>query len=85
MPSETEFSCGFELAQKDVEMREKNAGHMSKNALKPAWNTRHIEETQKLIDQMPKIMEATIETNGGMVLNPLWSLDTSTETFDTFP
>ena len=26
MPSETEFSCGFELAQEDVEMREKNAG-----------------------------------------------------------
>ena len=46
-------------------MREKNAGHMPKNALKPAWNTRHIEETQKLIDQMPNIMEAIIEAKGG--------------------
>ena len=70
MPVETEFAGGFELAQEDVERREKSAGHkrtmhMWKNALNHMWNTRPIEETQKLIDRMPKIMEAIIEAKGG--------------------
>ena len=69
MPAETEFAGGFELAQEDVERREKNAGHkrtmhMWKNALNHVWNTRPIEETQKLIDRMPKVMEAIIEAKG---------------------
>ena len=43
MPVETEFAGGFELAQEDVERREKNAGHkrtmhMWKNALNHVWN-----------------------------------------------
>ena len=70
MPAETEFATAFELAQEDVERRDKNAGHkrtmhMWKNALNYMWNTRPIEETQKLIDRMPKIMEAIIEAKGG--------------------
>ena len=69
MPVETEFAGGFELAQEDVERREKNAGHkrtmhMWKNALNHVWNTRPIGETQKPIDRMPKIMEAIIEAKG---------------------
>ena len=70
MPVETEFAGGFELAQEDVERCEKNVGHkrsmhMWKNALNHVWNTRPIEETQKLIDRMPKIMKAIIEVDGG--------------------
>ena len=69
-PVETEFAGGFELAQEDVERREKNAGHkrtmhMWKHALNHVWNTRPIGETQKPIDRMPKIMEAIIEAKGG--------------------
>ena len=68
MPAETEFAGGFELAQEDVERREKNAGHkwtmyMWKNALN-VWNTRPIEETRKLIDRMPNIMKGIIESEG---------------------
>ena len=75
MPAETEFAGVFELAQEDVERREKNAGHkrtmhMWKNALNHMWNTRPIEETQGLIDRIPKIMEAIVEAKGGdKVLN----------------
>ena len=39
--------------------------HMWKNALEHVWNTRPIEHTQKLIDRMPKVMEAIIEAEGG--------------------
>ena len=65
-----EFATSFELAQEDIERRDKNAGHkrtmhMWKNAFNQMWNTRPIEETQKLIDRMPKIMEAIIEAKGG--------------------
>ena len=70
MPVETEFVGGFELAQEDVERREKSAGHkrtmhMWKNALNHVWNTRPIGEIIKPIDRMPKIMEAIIEAKGG--------------------
>ena len=70
MPVETEFAGGFELAQEDVERREKNAGHkrtmhMWKSALNHLWNTRPIGETQKPIDRMPNIMEAIIKATGG--------------------
>ena len=66
---ETEFAQSFEEAQQDLERREKNAKHkrtmhMWKNALEHAWNTRPIEHTQKLIDRMPKVMEAIIEVEG---------------------
>ena len=69
-PEETEFAQDFELAQEDLERREKNAKHkrtmhMWKNALEHVWNTRPIEPTQKLIDRMPKVMKAIIETEGG--------------------
>ena len=70
MPVETEFAGGFELAQEDVERREKSAGHkrtirMWMNALNHVCNTRPIGETQKPIDRMPKIMETIIEAKGG--------------------
>ena len=38
---------------------------MWKNALEHAWNTRPTKHTQKLIDRMPKVMEAIIEAEGG--------------------
>ena len=70
MPPETEFAESFEVSQVDLERREKNATNkrtmaMWKNALKHVWQTRPIEETQKLIDRMPKIMHAIIEAEGG--------------------
>ena len=34
MPAETEFAGGFELAQEDVERREKHAGHNLQNHFK---------------------------------------------------
>ena len=63
-------SQAFEEAQEDLERHEKNANHkrtmhMWKNALEHVWNTRPIEHTQKLIDRMPKVMEAIIEAEGG--------------------
>ena len=69
-PEETEFAQAFEEAQEDLERREKNANHkrtmhMWKNVLEHVWNTRPIEHTQKLIDRMPKVMEAIIEAEGG--------------------
>ena len=71
-PEETEFAEDFELAQEDLERREKNAKHkrtmhirMWKNALEHVWNTRPIEHTQKLIDRMPKVMKAIIAAKGG--------------------
>ena len=69
-PEETEFAQTFETAKQDLERREKNANHkrtmhMWKNALEHVWNTRPIEHTQKLIDRMPKVMEAIIEAEGG--------------------
>ena len=69
-PAETEFAQTFELAQQDVERREKNSGKtrtmvMWKNAINHIWNNRPIEDTQKLIDRLPKIMHAIIETEGG--------------------
>ena len=69
-PKKAEFAQDFELAQKDLERREKNAKHkrtmhMWKNALEHVWNTRPIEPTQKLIDRMPKVMKAIIEAEGG--------------------
>ena len=68
-PCETEFAEDFELAQQDVERREKNGNKrrtmvMWKNALTKVWNTRPMKETQKLIDRMPKIMHAIIEAEG---------------------
>ena len=65
----TEFAEDFELAQQDVERRDKNAKKrrtmvMWKNALTSVWNTRPMTETQKLIDRMPKIMHAIIEAEG---------------------
>ena len=69
-PEETEFAEDFELAQEDLERREKNAKHkrtmhMWKNAFEHVWNTRPIEHTQKLIDRMPKVMKAIIAAKGG--------------------
>ncbi len=74
-PAETEFAEDFELSQQDVERREKNAKKkrtmvMWKNSLKHVWETRPIEETQKLIDRMPKIMNAIIEAEG--FRTPYW-------------
>ena len=72
---ETEFSESFELAQEDVERCQKNTGHkrtmhMWKNALGHVWKSMPIEETQQLIDRMPKIMEPILEAKGGIkVLN----------------
>ena len=37
---------------------------MWKNALEHVWNTRPIEHTQKLIDRMPKVVEAIIQAEG---------------------
>ena len=37
---------------------------MWKNSLNHVWNTRSMEETQKLIDRQPKIMHAIIEAEG---------------------
>ena len=58
----------FELAQQDLEGREKTnhrrTMHMWKNALEHVWNTRSIEHT-KLIDRMPKVMKAIIAAKGG--------------------
>ena len=50
--------------------------HMWKNALEHVWNTRPIEHTQKLIDRMPKVMEAIIEieVGGNEILNSEFSL-----------
>ena len=71
-PEETEFAQAFEAAQEDFERRKKkkNANHkrtmhMWKNALEHVWNTRPIEHTQKLIDFMPKVIEAIIEAEAG--------------------
>ena len=57
---ETEFAQDFELAQEDLERREKNANHkrtmhMWENALEHVWKTRPIEPNQRPI----------IETEGG--------------------
>ena len=62
MPAETEFAEDFEFAQEDVERRENNAHHkrtmhMWKHALEHVWNSRPIEEMQKLIYRMPKIIQ----------------------------
>ena len=69
-PAETEFALQFQAAQEDLERREKNRNQrrtmrMWKNALETCWNTFPIEETQKLIDRLPKIMQAIIYVNGG--------------------
>ena len=72
-PAEIEFADSFEESQLDVERREKNSGKkrtmvMWKNALKHVWETRRIEHTQKLIDRLPKIMNAIIEVEGERTL-----------------
>ena len=50
--------------------------HMWKNALEYVWNIWPIKHTQKLIDRMPKVMEAIIEAEGGEneILNSEFSL-----------
>ena len=65
LPAETEFAEQFELAQEKKLAHHKRTMLMWKNALTHTWNTRPIEETQKLIDRMPKIMKAIIEADGG--------------------
>ena len=67
MPAETEFTGS---ALDHVERREQNAClkqtmYMLENVLKHVWKTRPIEETQKLIDRMPKMMQFITEANGG--------------------
>ena len=69
MPAETEFSDRSELAQEDVERRDKISRHkqtvyMWKNTLKHLWKP--TQETQKLIDRIPKMMEIIIEIKGAL-------------------
>ena len=69
-PEETEFANAYEDAQLDLERREKNAKKkrtmlMWYNAIEYNWDTRPIEEVQKLIDRQPMVMEAIIEAEGG--------------------
>ena len=68
-PCETEFAQSFEVAQEHLEKKENHDGKrrtmtMWKNSLNHVWNTRPMEETQKLIDRQPKIMRAIIEAEG---------------------
>ena len=35
------------------------------NAIEKTWNSRPIEEVQKLIDRQPMVMRAIIEADGG--------------------
>ena len=69
-PEETEFANAFEDAQLDLERREKNAKKkrsmaMWHNVIEKTWNSRPIEEVQKLIDRQPMVMRAIIEADGG--------------------
>ena len=69
-PEEIEFANAYEDAQLDLERREKNLNKkrtmlMWHNAIEHTWETRSIEEVQKLINRQPMVMKAIIGAKGG--------------------